>query len=312
MKFLLSDLSLVFPPITNQEGSWLSDDVEVKNVVKNSKLYMMGQRKELLFYEYSFDQNEGVFHFKLKMGDIISPTIRYYLLYDLEKYNVPFKTINIEIGDRLFRVSEVSNPNHIHIWFTPTSFLYQNSHQTVTARTDADHDFDFRQFCTFELLYVGISKENDSLTRLYENAHHARLDILTNLHPKSSSSRVTDELFIFLFDVKYLNVNTFGTIEEFKKDFGYEPDKLKIIADAEKAFVKLLDTEYNSIKYSKYPFSGDGLYSDELERYGYSIAEDISFYTKSVDFHGAYDDREPRDLIIVEGSKAEIVKAYED
>jgi len=63
----MSELRLVYPPISNQEGDWLASDEEVKDQVKESKFYMIGQRKELLFVDFSYDENARVFHFKLKM-----------------------------------------------------------------------------------------------------------------------------------------------------------------------------------------------------------------------------------------------------
>lgn len=309
MRYLSNELVLVFPPLSNQEASWLSSDKEVEDKVQHSKIYMIAQREELLFTDYSYDLDNHIFHFKIKMGSVFSPPMRFYLGYDLLKQNVDFQDADLEIGDRLFRVTDLST-NRCILWFTPTALLYQISHNQSTVRTD--HEFDFRQFSTYELLYVGISKENSSLLRLFEDAHHGRLNILTNAHPKVPTSRVTDEMMIFMFDICALNINVFSTAEDIETDMNYQSEKIKVIADAEKAFVKLLDTEYNSVKYEQYPKGRDGLFQDQLTRYGYSIKEDITFYTRQGEFHGTRGYSDPCDLILIEDDVAQVIKAYED
>jgi hypothetical protein len=309
MRYLSNELTLVFPPLSNQEASCLSSDKEVQEKVQHSKIYMICQREELFFTDFSFDKEKLIFHFKLKMGSVISPPMSFYLGQDLDKYNIDFEDTVIEIGDRLFRITELSTQK-CPLWFTPTALLYYISHNRMTVRTD--REFDFRQFSTYELLYVGISKENNSLVRLFENAHHGRLNILTNAHPKAPTSRVSDELMIFLFDIQALNINVFSTSEDVKNDLNYQSDKIKVIADAEKAFVKLLDTEYNSVKFEQYPKGSDGLYQDQLTRYGYCIKEDITFYTRQGDFDGTTGYSDPCDIIVIEDDVAQVLKAYED
>lgn len=46
MKAQLNILKLVYPPISNQEAEWLKDDPEVRELLKQSNLYMIGQRGE--------------------------------------------------------------------------------------------------------------------------------------------------------------------------------------------------------------------------------------------------------------------------
>ena len=74
---------------------------------------------------------------------------------------------------------------------------------------------------------------------------------------------------ILMFNIRYFTINT---IEDFNY---YINDDNLVIADAEKAFVKLMDTKYNEVKYEQYPFSKDGLYTTDLDRYVYSINEEI-------------------------------------
>lgn len=78
----------------------------------------------------------------------------------------------------------------------------------------------------------------------------------------------------------------------------------RIVADAEKAFVKLLDPEYNITKFKNYPKGEDGLYDAGLSNYGYVLNENMRFATTNGLFKGFYsqsgfDNRQ--DSIFVEG-----------
>lgn len=140
---------------------------------------------------------------------------------------------------------------------------------------------------------------------MFENAHHGRLKILSNETQKEKESRLTDELMILMFNISYYNINTVEDIKDF--DYYIDDDRL-VIADAEKAFVKLMNTKYNEVKYEKYPYSKDGLYTTELDRYLYSINEEIVIYTDEVEFSGAYGLDKIKDVVVVEGDRAEIIK----
>ena len=54
MKILVNDLDLIFCPFSNQEGVWASEDMELRDYLKHSKIYMIVHREELIFVEYSF------------------------------------------------------------------------------------------------------------------------------------------------------------------------------------------------------------------------------------------------------------------
>ncbi len=44
-----------------------------------------------------------------------------------------------------------------------------------------------------------------------------------------------------------------------------EIDLIPIVADAEKAYVKILNSEYNTVKYNSYPKGSDGLSGHQLK-----------------------------------------------
>lgn len=96
--------------------------------------------------------------------------------------------------------------------------------------------------------------------------------------------------FLFLFRVKPLIMMTFEPNHNFDaEDFSGDYDHKSIVADAEKAFLKLLDPEYNVVKFKSYPKGADGLYRSDFDRYDYAICEAISFSTTYGRFRGSRD-----------------------
>ncbi|MFH5181607.1 hypothetical protein ACHHV8_02635 [Paenibacillus sp. TAB 01] len=304
MKLLINKLNLVYPPITNQEGAWLWNVPEVRDFVKGSKLYMIGHREELKFINEQFiSEGRGIIQFQLATATHKSPIIQislYHCLPDIED------EISIELGEKLFRIKD--SQGNVLQWYTPDILLYRYWKNQLTIRIIDDTEFNYRDFTRYELYYVGISKNNDSFSRLFDESHHARLKILTNEYPKSSG-RLTDELLIFMFQIDKLNINIFDRIEDIDEQINYHTeDEIAIIADAEKAFIKLLETKYNEVKYKNYPNGDDGLYSEGLDRYCFYIGEDITFYTTKGDFIGASDVHDHADMIFVESEVAKVVK----
>ncbi|WP_429185488.1 hypothetical protein [Aeromonas veronii] len=114
-------------------------------------------------------------------------------------------------------------------------------------------------------------------TGLIAKGHHARQEILSNEPQRYPGARVTDEIFLFLFRPEPFFITSFGEDSEIDLYFGY--DHKRIVADAEKAFVSLLQQNYNTVRFKRYPTGADGLYGSKLDRYSYSIGEAITFNT---------------------------------
>lgn len=306
MRYLSNYLRLVFPPLSNQGADWLWKDKEVRELVKESKLYMIGHREEVTFENFNVHQSASRFiSFQLKMGDIVSPTIYYNAYEELTQFASEDDEVILEMGPHLIRFT-LNTADNVIQWFTPDKFLFLLSRKLI--RVELESEFELRKFSTFELYYVGISKKGDSFSRLYDQGHKGRLKILTNENTKVPTARLTDELVIFLFDIESDNINILE-LDDFEKDLNYRTDKVSIISDAEKAFVKLLDTKYNDVKYPSFPKSNDGLYEEGLTRYGYSIREDISFFTDSIQFNGNSNlFSRDADMIAVENDKVDIIK----
>jgi hypothetical protein len=272
-------LELVYPPISNQEADWLWEDPEVRSEVARSKLYMIGQRQEVFYNAYSVDPDSYAIKFDLvsqggKLSNVILP---------LEPNGINGE-VEIEIGDKLIRIwhaKDHSSRGELLEWLTVDKLLFDYWRGDIHVQGLEN----FRQFTNFKLYYVGISKEGDSFSRLFANGHKNRAKILSNESQFSQKARLTDELYIFLFDIDPLIITTLtGDSDEAIEDFLFPKPipKLRLVADAEKAFVKIMQTKYNKLKYGQYPQSSDGLYKSGLTRWVFTINEAITFETDDI------------------------------
>ena len=168
--------------------------------------------------------------------------------------------------------------------------------------------------CAYDLLYVGIAKEQDSYQRLIKNAHHARLRVLSEEEARKPGAHPSDEVILFLFDIEPLSMQQIAPEDDDNFEIFNGADRKKVIADAEKAFVKLLDPSYNVVKFHSYPKGDDGLYGQGLDNYTYALNENMRFQTANSMFRGAYSEQgfdNRQDTIMIEGDRVELLIADE-
>ena len=319
MKVQLHFLKLVYPPISNQEAEWLKDIPEVQEKLRHSNLYMIGQRHESKFIidEQSVIPdftNEFSLTFTYSIGDFFTDvTIDFLTILKYRNVNLDEIDLEFEFGEKLIRIWSCKKGSEERIdviaWFTTEKILYDmwNGHPAIKGFAN------LRDFTKYYLHYVGISNKEDSLSRLVIKPHDKRLRILSYESPHAYSSRVTDEIILFFFRVEPFLIRRLDSdkdIDEFAHGTSF--DHSKIIADAEKAFVYVLDSKYNAIKYKQYPKGKDGLYNSGLKRYGYTIAEDITFITDTESISGCFAPEghiaDKSDLILIEGDEVVFYK----
>lgn len=319
MKVQLHFLKLVYPPISNQEAEWLKEIPEVQEVIRHSNLYMIGQRHESKFIidEQSVIPdftNEFSLTFTYSIGDFFTDvTIDFLTILKYRNVNLDEIDLEFEFGEKLIRIWSCKKGSEERIdviaWFTTEKILYDmwNGHPAIKGFAN------LRDFTKYYLHYVGISNKEDSLSRLVIKPHDKRLRILSNESPHAYSSRVTDEIILFFFRVEPFlihRLDSYKDIDEFAHGTSF--DHSKIIADAEKAFVYVLNSKYNAIKYKQYPRGKDGLYNSGLKRYGYTIAEDITFITDTESISGCFAPEghiaDKSDLILIEGDEVVFYK----
>jgi len=319
MKVQLHFLKLVYPPISNQEAEWVKDIPEVQEELRHSNLYMIGQRHESKFIidEHSVIPdftNEFSVHFTYSIGDSSTEvTIDFLTILKYHDVNLDEIDLEFEFGEKLIRIWSCKKGSDERIdvidWFTTEKILYDmwNGHPAIKGFANLG------DFTKYYLHYVGISTKEDSLSRLVIKPHDKRLRILSNESPHAYSSRVTDEIVLFFFRIEPLLIQQFDSDEDISEFVnGISFDRSKIISDAEKAFVYVLESKYNSIKYKQYPKGKDGLYNSGFKRYGYTIAEDITFITDTASISGCFAPEghvtDKSDLILVEGDEVVFYK----
>lgn len=310
-KSKVSFLETVYPPISNQEAVWLQNDPEVEALLKRSDFYMIGGRAEAKYLNLVFDPKAYVITFDFAIGsDFREPVeIRIRDLPAVEESESEY--FCIEAGEKSIRVwdgpiGEVGS--NVLEWFTTEKLIWDRSR----GRAGIERFDRYREAATYDLLYVGIAKVGDSFDRLINNGHKARMEILGNEPQRYPGARVTDEIYLFLFNVQPLIMTTFEPDHYFEnEEFSGAYDHKRIVADAEKAFVSLLKPEYNVVKFASYPKGADGLYGSDFVRYSYAICEAVSFNTAHGRIRGGRDAvtgfiTNDADSIFVEGNTVKL------
>lgn len=283
----VSRLDLVYPPISNQEAVWLERDPDVQDQLRASDFYMIAARPEAKFTEIEIDEQAHTVSFNVRVGDgLCEPgVLRLPEIPGIEGHDGYW----LEAGEKLFRAWDGpirAEGSNVLDWFTTEKLLWDKS-RGVPGVEGLEH---VRDLMTYDLLYVGIAKKGDTFDRLFKRGHKARMDILANEPQRYPGARITDEVYLFPFRIEPLLVQTFEPDHEFtEEDFAREPDRKRILADAEKAFVSLLKPQYNIVTFNNYPKGTDGLYGMDIDRYGYLIGEIIAFNTAHGRIRGARD-----------------------
>lgn len=219
-----------------------------------------------------------------------------------------------EWGPKIFKVfdRDPDDPEaELLEWFT-TEKLLQDRWRCLPGIEGFDN---FRAAATYDLLYVGIAKVGDSFSRLIAKGHKKRQEILANEPQRRPGARVSDETYLFMFRANPLVIQTFIEFDDDDDAGSYLTagvDQKRIIADAEKAFVSLLEPSYNDVKFKQYPKGTDGLYGSEYARYGYVLGENLVFNTDRGTFFGAFDFERAvisnaADMIFVDGDNVTLV-----
>lgn len=274
-------LELVFPPISNQEAHHFKDEPAAE-YMRASDFYMIGGKAKSKFSNVAFNEENMEISFEIHVGDehksdgvIRISDLDSISKFEEDQFGLCFNDDSIEI------VYEKEGVKYIIDRFTPENILWFRS-RNLNGIIGIDN---FEELFTYDLLYIGIAKVGDSYDRLIKKGHHARQAILSNEPQRYPGARVSDEIFLFLFRLEPLYVSTFGPEDEIDLDFGHQHKK--VVADAEKAFVSLLQPNYNAVKFNQYPKGADGLYDSKLDRYSYSIGEFITFNTAHGKIKGA-------------------------
>lgn len=288
-KSKLTFLETVYPPISNQEAFWLQNDPDVEKLLRQSDFYMIAGRAEAKYLNLVIDPDTYVVTFDFAVGDDFRDPVEIHIRDLPAMEESAAESFWVEAGEKNIRIWDgpIGEPgSNVLEWFTTEKLIWDRSR----GRAGIERFDRYRQAATYDLLYVGIAKVGDSFDRLISNGHKARMEILGNEPQRYPGARVTDEIYLFLFNVQPLIMTTFEPEHDFEnEDFSGAYDHKRIVADAEKAFVSLLKPEYNVVKFASYPKGADGLYGSDFVRYGYAICETVSFNTAHGRIRGSRD-----------------------
>ncbi len=307
MKANLHTLKLVTPPISNADAEKVKDIEMVNDILSQSHLYMICQRGCPRFVDPKLPPKDG--YYPLGIEDQESSTTGYLKLSAMVDTFIGESVNEMKLGVRasasgisIFE-ADIETDEFVKQlgWIEPRAVLYLIS----TKKSEVMGFDNYADFLEYRLHYVGISKDDDSFKRLVVKPHDKRLRILSNEYPVQDASRVTDEVVLLFFRIEPLVIQVLDDGEDIVTEYDY----IRIIADAEKAFVNILKSSYNEVKFKNYPQSTDGLYNTGLTRYGYLLGEEITLVTGTTKIRGDFSEygMPNSDMIFIEGDKVELM-----
>ena len=308
-------LRLVYPPISNQEAEWLRDDIEVRPILAESNFYVIGRRAEAILSPISIDQDSKTISLSVEVGTNLRDEVTIHL-NDFPSVVDGCTGVDIDIGPKIIRVwalDETGKRTDQLLYWAGTEKLFFDFWRRLRGITGLAR---IRDLTTYELLYAGISKKDNAFERLLNKPHDKRLRILANEQQITAGARVTDETYLFFFKTDVLRIHTYDhETNILEEDRNPDLEDPRIVADAEKAFVSLIQSRYNAIQYKKYPQGRDGLFNTGLARYCYVIGEDLTFCGPGATIVGAFEPDLPAsndaDAIFIEGDVSRLIKSKE-
>jgi hypothetical protein len=295
-------LQTIFPPFTNRNVELLVDKAnqQIAKHLKQSKFYMIAGRAEASFVNPRIDKENAKIYIEIQVGtDVVDQGIIH-----MRKCRDITESCEIKITGEAILLGGTKKGTHVKVWLTPDSVYWHVARGSNYLEGFKRHD----KVCNYELLYVGIAKQQDSYQRLIKKAHDGRLKILSQERQRKPGAHPSDEIILFLFDIEPFTIQTIAENDDDLRFFKGAPFE-NMVADAEKAFVSLLDPHYNVVKFKNYPKGDDGLYNLGLNSYGYIINENFRFNTATTLFKGfwsevGFDNRQ--DSIHIEGDNVEL------
>lgn len=261
---------------------------------------MIAARAEANFVNHRVDMEKATIYLEVQVGtEVVDNGVIH-----LKKFTEIPDNSTIKVTNEAVLLGGTKKGTHAKVWLTPDSVYWHVARGHAYLEGFTRHDL----VCNYDLLYVGIAKQQDSYQRLIKNAHHGRLRVLSEERSRKPGAHPSDEIILFLFDFEPFGIQTM-TADDDDHEVFREAAPDRVIADAEKAFVSLLDPYYNVTKFQNYPKGNDGLYGLGLNSYGYILNENFRFNTATTLFKGFWSEVNfdvRQDSIFVEGDQVEL------
>lgn len=291
---MVAALRLVHAPISNQlADTLLNGSPNVRAVMSGANLYMIAARKQAKFADFQYDPDTGILKCQIKFESLLLG-VELDTAAIVDEYSDNKQThFKLCANENAIDFVEEYDEERVKVfmWLTPDKLLYLHSRGSGTISVTGS----YADLLKYDLLYIGMSDDN-AFKRLVEKPHHARLNILTNELGRDVSGRLSEEIMFFFFSVEPLYVSKYREsedIDDVAVDMMLDHESVipptQVVRDAEKAFIKVLDTKYNKRKYMSYPSVKGGLHESILDNYAYYIDETVQFDVGSISFRGVRD-----------------------
>jgi hypothetical protein len=319
-KSLITSLSLAYPPISNYAFNFVKNEEEVQQWMDRGHLYMIAQRPELKFQNIEFVANPAIISFevghalsdKRASGKIYLDQVRFLKSKEGE-YEIQLGSFDPQRkfeGPPFYDVDGLkfysAEGEFLH-WLTPEKLFYQYSHGMPGVEGLAG----FRDLMLYKIHYIGIATEEPIRQRL--TGHEKLQEILGVEYPLGYKSLPTHEIVLLLLMVEEtldivgledINDLELSLFEKHRNSI----DHNKISRDAEKAFVHLLNPEYNIKKYSNYPKSSDGLFDEKYDSFAYILREELTIECRGQRIAGSLEIEKSDMILIKDNTKAILIQ----
>lgn len=288
--------------MSSYDFSILKSDEIVQGLLRQSSLYIIGQRPILSFENLTMNDDEKYITFEIHQKE--NPSII--------KFKLPFFQENIATNYEkdVVLVIGSNDPNHIFdrnnitnvhglkfyeisnneenflVWFSPEKFLTNFSRGHIEAGIEGN----LRDFLKYKVHYVGKATDQDIWKRL--TGHETLQDILSLECPFVYGSLPSHEIVLLLFEFHdNLTMQTFdvnSSPEEMTDSLMGKnyPEQKTVFLDAEKALIKAMQPKHNKILFKNYPKSKDGLYKHNFDNYGFTFMDSITLEYEKGEIRG--------------------------
>ncbi|WP_315531375.1 hypothetical protein [Delftia acidovorans] len=306
---IITTLDLVLAPISNSQLKIASKNEAAIEIMRSSDFYMIGGRAKATYSKFS-SNHTNIINFEIKVLGGASGAGY------IEISSIP-PIAALEDGAEIearaseeflhFYKTEKDGGETLVAAFSPEDILWRKGRKESFIHGLDNH----LELACYDLLYAGIATKSDSYSRLIEKGHQARQDILSFEPQRYPGSRVSDEIFLFLFKADPLLLKSWGPDDEITaEDISMQYSNSRLVADAEKAFISILKPPYNSQLYANYPKGKDGIYGQGYTGYSYSLSDGIVFRTAFGSMKGARERHitmsNEADFISVKGDSVEL------
>ncbi|WP_312398739.1 hypothetical protein [Chryseobacterium sp.] len=291
---LINDIELGFSPISAYHFSLLIRDKKFYQNVEDSHLYIIAQRKEITFHNFSLtkelilnfdicqEDNEKVINCSFPLDqENINPNLSKFIEIRIHnrKNTIEKKLPYPYNGTQAFSIQERdphTNKTKIISWFSPDK-LFLN-HWRGNIRVNFSDSYS--SMLDFNVHYVGKSTEQNICRRL--SNHSTFQEILMTENALTFGNIPSNEIMLLL--LRIMDNNTIVSwgheaspeeMSDYILNYTLPSDK-KISLDAEKALINHLQPAYNKILYNSFPSKDDLIHTDYHSVFLYAINDPIS------------------------------------